>query len=103
MHEVVIPPEIPQTVDVEFTTTDVVEVITPGPPGPPGAPGGANYVHNQSILADTWIVTHNLGRNPSITVVDSGDSVILPNIHYDNTNQVTLTFSAPTSGKVYVN
>jgi microcystin-dependent protein len=74
-----------------------------GPQGPPGPSGGATYTHTQTPLASTWVVTHNLGRTPSVTVVDTGESVILPNVHYDSLNQVTLTFGNPTSGKAYLN
>lgn len=62
-----------------------------------------NYVHTQGALAATWTVVHNLGKYGAVEVVDSGGSVIIPNVHYDSVNQVTLTFSAATSGKAYVN
>lgn len=65
--------------------------------------GDKNYIHSQVALASTWTVAHNLGKYPSIEVVDTGDNVIIPNIHYDSINQLTLTFAAATSGKVYVN
>ena len=36
-------------------------------------------------------------------MVDSGGSLVEPDVHYDNQNQVTLTFGSPTSGKAYLN
>lgn len=78
-----------------------------GPPGPqgPAGPAGASvsYVHNQIPLSDTWPVEHNLNKYPSVTVVDTGDTEIIPNLHYDGPDKVTLTFGAPTSGKAYLN
>lgn len=76
-----------------------------GPPGPTGpvGPPAASYIHTQGAPSDTWIITHNLNRQPSVTVVDTGDSVIIPSIHYDSANQVTLTFGSATSGKAYLN
>lgn len=74
----------------------------PGPPGPSGSAGGSSYIHNQVAVSDVWVVMHNLGRYPSVTVVDSGESVIFPDIHYDSNNQVTIVFGSPTSGKVYL-
>ena len=68
-----------------------------------GGGGDKNYVHTQSALASTWTVTHNLGKLPAVEVVDTGDSVIIPNVHYDNINQVTLTFGSATSGKAVCN
>jgi len=74
----------------------------PGPQGPPG-PGAVSYVHTQGALAATWVVVHNLNKYPSVTVVDTGDSVIIPTVHYDNANQITITFGSATSGKAYLN
>jgi hypothetical protein len=65
--------------------------------------GDKNYVHNQVALSASWVVVHNLGKYVAVEVVDTGDSVIIPNIHYDSINQITLTFAAATSGKAYVN
>ena len=75
-----------------------------GPQGPPG-PGGsdANYIHNQLTPSDLWIVFHNLGKFPSVMVVDSGGTAIEPDIQYDNNVQVTISFGSPTSGKAYLN
>jgi microcystin-dependent protein len=75
----------------------------PGPPGPSGTGGDKNYVHNQVPLASTWTVAHMLGKFPTVAVVDSGNSVILPDIAYVDNNNLTLTFGAATSGKAYVN
>jgi len=36
-------------------------------------------------------------------VVDTGGTVIIPNVHYDSANQVTIMFGAATSGKAYLN
>jgi hypothetical protein len=77
----------------------------PGPPGPPGAPGsgeGFSYIHNQIAPEDVWVVVHNLGQYPSVTVVDTGGTVVFPDVHYDNSNQVTIVFGSSTSGKVYL-
>lgn len=73
-----------------------------GPIGPPGPGGGSSYIHNQVAVSDVWVVSHNLGRYPSATVVDTGDTVIFPDIHYDSSNQITVVFGSPTSGKVYL-
>jgi hypothetical protein len=85
--------------------TESVTAMPTGPAGPMGPPGPASttYTHTQSVLSATWVVAHNLSKRPSIAVVDSGDSVILPNVHYDSDNQITVTFDAPTSGKAYCN
>lgn len=63
----------------------------------------ANYVHNQLVSSAEWVVTHNLGKYPSVTIVDSGDNIIVGEVHYDGLNQVTITLAAATSGKAYFN
>lgn len=74
-----------------------------GDPAPPGSGGDLTYVHDQMVPSATWVVVHNLGKNPTVGVVDSGGSVIEPDIHYDNINQLTISFTSATSGKAYLN
>lgn len=75
-----------------------------GPQGPPGPAGtGTTFVHTQAPLSSSWVIVHNLNRNPSVVVVDSGDSVVIADVEYDSVNQVTVTFGSPTSGKAYLN
>jgi hypothetical protein len=75
-----------------------------GPAGPQGIPGPVvTYVHTQSILSALWNIAHNLGRFPSVTVVDSGGSEVIADLAYVNANQVTVAFGNPTSGKAYLN
>ena len=61
------------------------------------------YVHTQSSANTTWTITHNLNKNPSVTVVDSGGSKVFGEAVYNSTNRMTLTFSASFSGKAYLN
>jgi hypothetical protein len=61
------------------------------------------YTHSQGVASDTWIITHNLGCKPSVTIVDSGGNVQIGEVLYNNDNQVTVTFSASFSGYAYLN
>lgn len=63
----------------------------------------ANYVHTQSSPSVTWTVVHNLGKFPTIAVVDTGGSVVIPDVHYVNVNTITVTFGSATSGQVFCN
>ena len=70
--------------------------------------GTPTYSHNQSAASATWTITHNLNKFPSVTVIDSGDSVVQGEILYNSANQLTLTFYAggstsAFSGKAYLN
>ena len=50
-----------------------------------------------------WTVTHNLGSYPSVTVVDSGNTVVVGNVDYKSTQQLVITFNASFSGCVFLN
>lgn len=72
-----------------------------GDPGPAG--GDLAYIHTQSVAAASWPITHNLGKYPSVSVVDTGDSVIIPDVQYIDLNQVSVLFGSATSGRAYLN
>ena len=74
-----------------------------GPPGTPGSGGDKNYVHNQSSPASVWNVVHSLAKFPSVSVVDTGGSTVLPDVLYTDANNVQLLFGSATSGKAYIN
>jgi len=61
------------------------------------------YTFTQSIAAQVWTIEHNLERYPSITVVDSSGNVVVGFETYNSDKTITLTFSAPFSGNVYLN
>ena len=65
--------------------------------------GAGTYTFTQSSAATTWTIDHNLGKFPSVTVVDSSNNVVVGFQTYNNNNQIVLTFSAAFSGKAYLN
>ena len=73
-----------------------------GEAGPPG-PATPTYIHSELTPSDNWVVIHPLNKYPSVMVVDSGDTVLEPDIHYDSPTQLTISFGSPTSGKAYLN
>lgn len=85
-----------------YVVDDVVSVVSVGTQGPAG-PAQATYTHTQSVSSDTWVIEHNLGRHPSVVVIDSAGSVIISDVQYDSAYQVTVIFSAAFSGKAYLN
>lgn len=62
-----------------------------------------HYIHNQEAASNNWIVNHNLGKRPSVTVVDTGDNEVEGDVYYNSLNQLTIIFSSPFSGKAYLN
>lgn len=65
--------------------------------------GDKFYVYTQSVPSDTWVVTHNLNKNPSIEVVDSAGTVVIGDYEYIDANTVRLVFGGAFSGKAYFN
>ena len=62
------------------------------------------FTFEQGIPSDTWVIQHNLGRNPSVTVVDSAGAVQIPDeINYDTDNQITVKFLGSFAGKAFLN
>lgn len=47
--------------------------------------------------------THNLGKRPAVTVVDSAGTVVIGEVDYLDDNTVRLTFCAAFSGTAYFN
>lgn len=118
----IVPLDTPAKITVisDPTVPDVVTVIPSpgkrgdqgevGPRGPQGIQGpkgdkgdiGGVYEHNQSAVASTWYVNHNLGYNPNVTVLDSAANHIEAEIWYNNVNSLEIRFSVGISGKAYL-
>ena len=67
-----------------------------------GGTGGVGYVHNQGVAAASWVIVHNLGYFPNVTVEDSTGVTIEGEIVHNTANQLTLTFSGSFSGVAYL-
>ena len=62
-----------------------------------------NYIHKQQVASNLWTVVHNLGKYPSITVVDSAGTVVTGEIVLQTTEQAVISFNGAFSGKAYCN
>ena len=65
--------------------------------------GTPTFEFDQGVPATTWNITHNLGKFPSITVIDTGNTVVTGEYNYTSNTNVILTFSAAFAGKAYLN
>jgi hypothetical protein len=63
----------------------------------------SGYIHDQIASSKRWAVTHTLKKYPSVTVVDSGDNLVIGDVEYLSDSQLIITFSAQFSGKAYLN
>jgi len=66
------------------------------------------FTYTKTNAANTWVITHNLNSYPSVTVVDTGGSVVRGEVVYNSINQLTITFFSNSSavavdGKAYLN
>ena len=61
------------------------------------------HQHTQDIASDTWNVTHNLSKYPSVTVTLSTGQVGIADVSYIDENNLTITFAGDESGKAYMN
>lgn len=99
---------IPDTAPLFVTVNPTVNQVTiaqtglQGPPGPPSTLDKFAYIHTQNSPSDTWVIDHDLGWNPNVTVVDSAGTIVEGDIDYVSTNSITLTFSAGFSGTAYL-
>lgn len=62
-----------------------------------------HLVYEWATPETTVTVSHNLGKRPAVTVVDTAGSEIVCDVRHDDDNTVTLTFSAPLRGTAYFN
>lgn len=61
------------------------------------------YVHEQGQSSDSWNIHHELDKYPSVTVVDSANTVVMGHIVYKDRNQLTVYFNGNFKGKAYLN
>ena len=61
------------------------------------------FEFTQGVPAVTWNIQHNLGKFPSVSVVNNNNIVINGEITYIDNNNLTCNFSAAFAGKAYLN
>ena len=61
------------------------------------------YIHDQGLPNLVWTITHNLDNYPSVTVVNTANTVVIGQVDYLSTNQVQITFSNPFAGCAFLN
>lgn len=85
-------PPVTQPINLPFS-----QVITPE------SGSGNTYTWTQSISLAVWTIPHNLGRFPSVTVVDNLNNKVEPDILYLDNNSVQITHGVALVGKAYLN
>lgn len=62
-----------------------------------------NFVFDQQVASSSWVVVHNMGKFPSVSIVDTANDLVDGEVRYNSNNQLTITFSAAVAGKAYLN
>jgi hypothetical protein len=66
--------------------------------------GDKTFNFTQGSPSATWTIQHNLGKFPSATIVDTGDTSVLGGqIEYIDNNNLTITFGSAFAGKAFLN
>lgn len=60
------------------------------------------YIHTQTSPSASWSISHDLGGKPSVTVVDSADSVVVGDVTYIDNENITVEFTGAFSGHAYL-
>ena len=97
---------------VHSVQSRLVEVVAPGPVGPVGPVGtidsaglisDARLSHHQATAASIWTITHNLGKNPSVSIVDSAGDECEGEVRHISVNELVVSFSAAFTGRAFLN
>lgn len=65
-------------------------------------PVSGSYTHIQVVAASTWTINHNLGYYPAVSIVDSGENLVMGDVTYISTNTLSVSFNASFGGKAYL-
>lgn len=65
-------------------------------------PGISTYTHVQSTPATVWTINHNLGRYPSVTILDSANSEIVGDYTFVSLDRLQVQFAVPFAGTAYL-
>ena len=71
--------------------------------GSSGSGKDTTYTYTQVIPSIIWTIVHMLNRYPSVTLVDTMGRVVQPDITYNSSNEISVSFAFPMSGSAYLN
>lgn len=75
-----------------------------GPAGPKGdtvlvvGDGTPAYIHTQTNQQIQWLVNHNLGYKPAVSVFSVGGVQVMCEVIHQSNNQTTIYFDLPYAG-----
>lgn len=87
-----------RSVVVDSETISVVTALEQGPPG-----AGDKHYEQQFTNSASVTVNHNLGKKPSVEIIDSAGDKVIGDVNYVSDNQLLISLSAPTGGVIICN
>lgn len=67
------------------------------------AGGDKNYIFDQGIPSDVWIIPHYLGKKPSVTVIDTAGTECTGEVQHIDNNKLIIKFNNSFSGIATLN
>ena len=61
------------------------------------------FIFNQGVPAVQWVISHNLGKFPAVSVVNNNKVLINGEVTYIDNNNLEVNFSAGFAGQAYLN
>lgn len=68
----------------------------------PVSTNGGYFAFNQISAQPTWIIPHNLGRFPSVQIIDLSGNVVEGDVKHLDANVVQIDFSVAVAGSAYL-
>jgi hypothetical protein len=65
--------------------------------------GDQHYTHSQNVPSDTWVINHNLGKYPSVTILDSANTEWRAEVRHNSVNQAVVYLAFEFSGTAHCN
>ena len=65
--------------------------------------GDKSFIFTEANPTAVWTIQHNLGKFPSVSVVDTSNTMVEGLTDYIDDNNLTITFTAGFAGKAYLN
>ena len=65
--------------------------------------GDKFFAYSQMTPSDRWEINHPLDKYPSVTIVDSGGSIVVGDVDYVDNKTIIIIFQSAFSGKAYLN
>lgn len=61
------------------------------------------FIYEQGVSSNTWEIQHNLGKFPSVSVVDTAGNEIITSVKYIDENNIIIYMTSAFKGKAYLN